>query len=300
MPRPKRPLLCLVIASILIMFSCSSKKQKHLSNEKIIALFSQNDQLLDEPNKGDWLYDHKEPGQNLTQYKALQPLRPTSQRNKIYLLPLGEHSPAQLDVIQFTADYLQIYFGLSTIVLSPISDNDIREPFRRSREDGHQQLLAPYILDSVLKNKIPEDAVTLMAITEKDLFPKPAWSFVFGLATLKDRVGVSSIYRYSKTPIDTANYYTCLERLIKTSAHEIGHMFTLRHCTIAACIMNGSNSLSESDRAPNRLCTQCLGKLNWNLEFDVLKRAKSLDSFFVHHKLSRDHEMFSRDLQLIN
>jgi archaemetzincin len=34
-----------------------------------------------------------------------------------------------------------------------------------------------------------------MAITEKDLYPKPDWNFVFGLASYTEQIGVTSMYR---------------------------------------------------------------------------------------------------------
>jgi archaemetzincin len=259
----------------------------------------ENDVQLDRPKAGEWLHEHKEPGQTLNRYQAVHPVRATSLQNTIYLLPLGTFSKAQQNVIKYTADYLTLYFSLPTKVLPVLSDSLIPTDARRERGGGSVQLLAPYILDSVLKERIPNDALSLMAITEKDLYPKSSWSFVFGLATLKERVGVSSIHRYSREPIDSLNYPICLGRLISTSSHEIGHMLSMRHCTYAVCVMNGSNSLSESDSRPNRLCSQCLSKLHWNLGFDVRKRIIALDSFFIHHRLDRDYKAIHRDLTQI-
>ncbi|WP_280115303.1 hypothetical protein [Flavobacterium fluviatile] len=33
------------------------------------------------------------------------------------------------------------------------------------------------------------------------------------------------------------------------SSHEIGHMFGLHHCIVADCVMNGTDSMSETDRS---------------------------------------------------
>jgi archaemetzincin len=284
------PFLCL---------SCIWKQKSELKDQEIIEALKDNDQQLESPREGQWLYVHPEPGQTLNQYKAIKPVLPTSKQHKIYLLPIGLFSKPQEDVIQYTADYLQIFFGLETIVLQPLSDQVIPNTARRVRNEGSVQLLAPYILNRILKGKIPEDAIALMAITEKDLYPNPSWQFVFGLATLKEKIGVSSIYRYSKEPIDSLNYPVCLERLIKTSSHEIGHMFSMLHCTQAVCVMNGSNGLRESDAHPNRLCSVCLKKLHWNIKFDVRKRLHSLDSFFLIHRLQKDQQLIKKDLYII-
>ena len=42
-------------------------------------------------------------------------------------------------------------------------------------------------------------------------------------------------------------------RSLKVLSHEAGHMFSLHHCTRFECLMNGSNSLDEMDRAIGKL-----------------------------------------------
>ncbi|MEO8150326.1 MAG: archaemetzincin [Bacteroidia bacterium] len=266
---------------------------------KMIDKLSQNDLQLEKPKPGDWLYENKEPGQSFREYINSSPVTPNQKQCKIYLQPIGVFSKAQQNVIALTADYLQRFFNLTTVVADVISDTIIPKSARRTREDGSVQLLATYILDSVLKNRLPPDAIVCMAVTEKDLYPAPSWNFVFGLSTFSDRIGVSSIYRYSTKPLDSSNYSICLDRLTKTSAHEIGHMFYMHHCIHAACIMNGSNNLAESDAGPNRLCSECVSKLYWNLKFDIRKRLENLNAFFLKHNLKRDYEISKKDLKLI-
>jgi archaemetzincin len=197
-------------------------------------------------------------------------------------------------VVEATARYLAAFFGLNTVVAPILSDRRIPKSARRKLEKGNEQLNAPYILDSILLKQVPPDGVALMAVTAKDLYPKSDWNFIFGLANTKQRVGVASIYRYSKEPLDAANYSRCLERLIKTSAHELGHMFSMRHCVEAACVMNGSNSLSESDRKPSHLCAPCLKKLHWNLKFDLQERNDRLANFLQSQGLNADSAYHQR------
>ena len=254
---------------------------------------------MDRPKPGEWLYIHDELGQTFNQYRNSKPISPDQKRNKIYLQPIGKFSEQQKHVIELTAEYLDIYFGLKTTLLQSWPDSILPKHARRKREDLSEQLLAPYILDSLLINHIPPDAIALMAVTEKDLYPKDSWNFVFGLASLTRRIGVSSIYRYHDGSLDSLNYAVCLERLIKTSSHEIGHMFGMHHCIQAVCVMNGSNHLKESDLRPNRLCSECLQKLSWNLEFDNRKRLNELTAFFERHKLKQDLAALQKDLDLI-
>ncbi len=67
-----------------------------------------------------------------------------------------------------------------------------------------------------------------------------------------------------------------LLRSWKLLSHETGHMFGLHHCRQFECLMNGSNSLDETDRSSATLCPLCLAKLAWNLHFDVRVRYAKL------------------------
>jgi archaemetzincin len=284
----------------ILLLSCTGNHNKGFDQDglSLIDAGASLDVKLSRPQPGEWLYEHKEDGQTFEEYKLAEPVSPNSRQRKIYLQPVGKFTSIQNDVIRYTADYLAMYFGLETVVSDPIDDNIIPYTARRKREDGHEQLLTTHFLNSLLPARFPDDAIVVMAITEKDLYPAESWNFVFGQASLKKRIGVSSMYRYTIDFLDTLNYPVCLERLIKTSSHEIGHMFTCQHCTYAICVMNGSNSLYESDMRPNRLCTQCQKKLYWNLKFDVVERARKLSAYFKKHKLETDYKIISADLHV--
>jgi archaemetzincin len=287
----------LLICVVFLACHKSKKIQSIKSSDQRIDKLKPNDVPLGEIQHGDWLESHPEPGQTFEEYKKSRPVSPDQSHTIIYIQPLGEFTPIQETIIAQTAQYLTFFFNLRTSVLPTRKETDIPSTARRIR--GHEQLLTGYILDE-LEINIPKDGIVLMAITAKDLYPGPKWNFVFGQARTKHRVGVSSIFRYSNQPLDTSNYAICLERLIKTSSHEISHMFTCQHCTYAVCVMNGSNSMDESDSRPNRLCTNCLRKLQWNLGFDVKPRMDSLINFFSIHKLTRDHQLMLNDLSKFN
>jgi archaemetzincin len=63
--------------------------------------------------------------------------------------------------------------------------------------------------------------------------------------------------------------------------------------------MNGSNNMSESDAAPNLLCSNCLNKLSWNLHFDNRKRFVELRNFYATHHLERDLNMAKQSCALL-
>ena len=156
--------------------------------------------------------------------------------------------------------------------------------------------MAGYILDSVLKKEKPLNRIALMGLTEVDLFPKPEWNFVFGLASYRDKVGVSSIYRLQDGKLTSENFDLCLSRLLKISSHEIGHMFGLHHCINASCVMNGTNSMYETDKNPIRLCSVCQRKLNSCIKYDNKKRLIDLEKYFKKNDLVPELQLIKKDL----
>ena len=56
-------------------------------------------------------------------------------------------------------------------------------------------------------------------------------------------------------------------------AHEITHMFGIKHCIYYECLMNGVMSAQEQMRKINNtLCPICLKKLKINIKFDTRER----------------------------
>ncbi|MES2514408.1 MAG: archaemetzincin, partial [Bacteroidota bacterium] len=276
---------CLCFIFIVFLFSCGSRNTVD-NNESdgtydSIRKLSISDIPLPVARPGDWLYEHKEKGQSFLDYKKCRPVSPNDTQSIIYIQPIGNFSQSTDSIIHSTVEYLHYFFGLKITLLPVISDSLIKPAYKRTREDGHQQYLTTFILDSLLVPRLPKDGIALMAITDTDLYPKESWNYVFGQAYTWKKVGISSIYRY----IENDEPKKCLQRLIQTSSHEIGHMFSILHCTNAICVMNGSNSMEESDSRPNRLCSVCLNKLNWNLKFNNKIRFKQLRSYFEENHI---------------
>jgi archaemetzincin len=266
-----------ILITTFLLLSCNNKKSGYFS------AISENDIKLETPKEGEWLYEHKEKGQSFEEYKNSHPIRPTANKAVIYLMPIGDFTEPQQKILNLTREYVEIFFQQKTVLLKAVSDKTV--PFRQ-REDGNIQLLAPYVLDSLLIGKTPDDGIALLAISAKDLYPKSDWNYVFGLASYVKRVGVSSIYRLQDT-----------RRLINVASHEIGHMMSLHHCTFAKCTMNGSNGLAETDAAPNRLCSACQQKLYWNFTYDNRKRLKELMDFCKENALEKDYDILKLDYE---
>src|SRR5688572_4850192 len=105
------------------------------------------DVKLAEPRPGEWLYVHTEKGQSFEQYLKSNPVRPTEVRNKIYLQPIGTFSKAQSNVVQFTADYLKIFFDFEVSILPRLMDNIVPDSARRYQGTKGEQLLTTSILN---------------------------------------------------------------------------------------------------------------------------------------------------------
>lgn len=286
-----------VLLLSFIIVSCNPTREKEI--ERTVRTLRVNDIGLNSPQPGEWLYEHKEKGQSFEEYIKSSPLQPSSTRNVIYLQPVGEFDSVRREIIRYTADYLHAFFGLEVVIAETIPNKVFPDSVRRIGREGNEQILASYVLNEVLMKRIPDDAIAYMALTEKDLYPKPSWNFVFGLASYRNRVGVTSVYRFANYHLESGNYNRCLSRLIKIASHELGHMFSMKHCTYAVCAMNGTNSVMETDSKPNRLCSECTGKLLWNLKMDKLFRLKQLQNFFTRHNLKEDYDLLTADIELL-
>ena len=125
----------------------------------------------------------------------------------------------------------------------------------------------------------------MLGITMEDLYPDPSWNFVFGQASLRERVGVYSFARYDPRFYNEAvkdSGHRLLQRSCKVLAHEMTHMFGVQHCIYFHCLMNGSNHLAESDARPMHLCPVDLRKLQASIGFDVVVRYRRLLDFHLN------------------
>jgi archaemetzincin len=252
---------------------------------------------LGKPLPGDWLDKHPEFGQTYRQYVRSRPVRADRQRNIIYVQPLGDFSPAEKKIVDQATEFLGIYFQLPVKSNAALSLDVVPQSARR-KPDGPraEQVLSTYVLDEVLKPRLPKDAVALIAFTNADLWPGEGWNYVFGQASLADRVGVWSIHRYGDPGDGGDAFRLCLLRTLKTASHETGHMFSMPHCTVYECDMCGSNHMAEADRRPLEVCPSCLAKLCFATGADVAKRFAALIRFYKAHGLKAEQEFCEKSL----
>jgi archaemetzincin len=250
---------------------------------------------MGKPQAGDWLAAHEEEGQTFSQYLKFDPVHPTKKRNVIYILPLGDFTTEQRKIINLTAEFMGAYFNLTAKVGEDIPLSLIPADARRVSWD-EEQLLTPYILDEVLVPRVPKDGVACLALTASDLWPGKGWNFVFGQASLRERVGVFSLFRNGNPAGSEEDFKLCLLRTLKTATHETAHMFSLLHCIEYECNENGSNSREESDRKPLWLCPECMAKICWMAKADPVQRYHRLVDFCHENKLQTEYDFYVKSL----
>ncbi len=250
---------------------------------------------------GDWLESHPEPGQTYKQYLKSRPVLAEAPRRAIVIQPIGPFEGGASRLLDLTEEFMGIYFGLPVRVEKnlPVDKSWPPEAQRVHPHWGDHQLLTPYILDDVLKPKLPDDAATYLGLTAMDLWPGEGWNFVFGQASTRHRVGVWSIYRSGETDGSKKDFALALLRTIKTATHETAHMFSMLHCTAYECNMCGSNNRAESDRHPLWLCPECLQKLITATGVDPATRFEKLIAFCEKNGLAEEARFYEKSLAAV-
>ncbi len=255
---------------------------------------------LGKPKPGDWLASHKEPGQTFEQYLRCRPVTPQGKRRIIYVQPLGDFTKTQRKIVTLSADFMSRYFNRPVKISETLPLSIVPAKARRTHPQwGDKQILSTYVLDQVLKPRLPDDAAAYIAFTPSDLWPGRGWNFVFGQAALRERVGVWSIYRNGDPDKSDESFRLCLLRTMKTATHETGHMFSMMHCTMYECNMCGSNHRRESDRRPIALCPECMAKVCWATKTDPVGRFKKLSGFCKKQGLKQEAAFYTKSMKAL-
>ncbi|MEO0413396.1 MAG: archaemetzincin [Verrucomicrobiota bacterium] len=224
------------------------------------------------PKGADWLGMHQEPGQTFDQFLMTRRNRFQAPRQVIYIQPIGAFKEREREVLNLVHAYAKIYFQAEVKLQEPVLLT--KGITSRPNPVYGRQFLSTDVL-KWLQREMPRDAYARIAVTMTDLYPKAEWNFVFGQASLQNRVGVYSFARYGDP-----EGQQFLRRCMQVFAHETGHMFAFFHCIHYQCVMNGSNHLGESDRTPLHLCPICLRKLHTANDFPLLQRYRQLETFY--------------------
>jgi archaemetzincin len=283
------------LLSVLLLFVSCSDKEKPVSADKIFPLYNAKTKAQD----GDWLAEHKETYYDFETYVASKPVRPDSTRKIIYIYTLGTNTKAEDSLLLTTCRYLERIFHLKTKIAKTFPESCIPDNMKRANSDSTFQVCTRFVLDTLVKLPLPNDAVVGICFTKYDLYPGPEWNFVFGEAYLKHRTGVWSFNRYGNVN-DLAQFKMALLRTLKVAAHETGHMFSITHCVRYECDMNGSNSMEETDASPLHYCPECLQKLSWNIGFDLRAHFEGLKEFYTKYGFMEEAAFMQKNIDKLD
>jgi archaemetzincin len=165
---------------------------------------------------------------------------------------------SELHILQYIANLISEKFSVDVRTGKQVSIDNFEANERRG------QYLSTRILESLMfmKNSIEDVA---LGIADVDLYV-PSLNFVFGEADPNNKAALISITRLK--PSFYGQHYDddlLLERAGKEAVHELGHVFNLRHCHKAKCVMFFSNTLTDTDVKEDKFCDRCNRNLKSNL-----------------------------------
>jgi archaemetzincin len=167
----------------------------------------------------------------------------------ITLRAVGGLPPDLPDLLKQLARGLSTTLGVAAIIgeglpLPPAAHNP--------RRDQHSAAELLYALrDATAQGE------TALGVTEADLYV-PGEDFVFGQAAPGIGTAIVSTHRLHAEPPDEE---LLRSRLVKEAAHEIGHLWLLRHCRRRSCLMAPVINMESVDRKTLELCNTCRDRL---------------------------------------
>jgi archaemetzincin len=251
------------------------------------------------PAAGDWLLSEPEDVQTFASFAKSSPDRPLGGRRTFVVQPLGDLGPTQTKVVALVADYLERFLGLPVRVARPIASSAIPKAGRRIHPTLGVPQLHTEAAAALLRSRRPADAFAFLAFTNEDLYPDPEWNYVFGESFPDDRVGIWSLARYGNPDRSAEAFHLYLARAMKVAVHEATHLLGLDHCQAYECVMNGSNSLTETDGQSHLLCPICMQKLVWSTGVDPVKRLRALKEFFDANGFGAEAAFAQKNLDLM-
>ena len=112
-----------------------------------------------------------------------------------------------------------------------------------------------YISDLLLEYLDKNVPAISLGVTNADLYTK-GMNFIFGQAKL-NRAAIVSFNRLTQTTGIRANDKQILDRVVKESIHELGHVLGLNHCKTKGCIMTEAINVKDVDVKGKEFCHMC-------------------------------------------
>jgi archaemetzincin len=280
-PKPPRPRVELSSAIATGPVDPELARPEQLRPEKLGPPFDALKHLAtpkDKAKQGEWLEAYPEDGQSFGEY-ANEFAKDFGKDRVIYFVPVGTFTADQQKVFDRAVEVTAAFYQRSVKVLPALDAKRMRavaSPRPRNTPWG-EQWLAPAINDELVKVQ-PKDSAGLLGITAVDLYPDPTWNFVFGQAHGSEKVGVMSMARHGDA---SKEFSLAARRMAGVAVHELGHMFGVHHCVAYQCVMNGSNSLQESDSEPLEPCPADTAKFARFFGFDATARAAAVRDVYA-------------------
>lgn len=175
--------------------------------------------------------------------------------NAIHLLPLGGASPDLVGVLPAP---------LRRTFRTRVEMREFSIDPERFFDAGRGQYNSTEILMH-LKRHYPAlqggAGVCTLALVPFDLFI-PILTYVFGEAEVGGNVAIVSYHRLAPEryglPPDNA---LLSGRFVKEVVHELGHVFSLIHCSAQSCVMHSSSYVEDIDLKEGSFCRVCASEL---------------------------------------
>jgi archaemetzincin len=175
----------------------------------------------------------------------------TSSRNKIVVVPLGE-----IDYVLVNRITSALATSFHVMVESIQGFQVPQEAYNKTRKQYYSKIILNKL--QFLKNAPGEK---ILGIMDEDLYV-PSLNFVLGEADTMGQVAVVSLYRLRQESFEFRDEEKLVfERSLKEATHELGHLFSLKHCLNPKCVMYLSNSIPDTDAKGSKFCDNCLRKL---------------------------------------
>lgn len=220
------------------------------------------------------------------------PAYEAAQERALELLPVAPLAEKDLAGL---AQALEQRTGLRVVLGAPVWRPEAL------RQEGRRQLRADRTLDWLFYRRPPE-RWGVMAVTAEDLCATDG-EMVYGLANLRDRVAVISLYRFwddLHSP-RSARRQEAVDQLSRVAFHEVGHMLGMEHCPQEGCLMSALTHRQQIHRQ-TQPCPRCVREVQRRLKAprDPLLETLYLgDGFFHRGDMARAQGEYSAALELL-
>ena len=126
------------------------------------------------------------------------------------------------------------------------------KPYPFNGVDPRDRVNVDRLREMIKETRLNEDETYKIVYTGHDIY-SPGLEYVFGKAYAGDRFCIISSRRLQ----DLRDMDRTVERLVKVTMHEIGHLLRLAHCEDPGCIMHRSRDAVSVDGRALSFCEKC-------------------------------------------